>query len=244
MTGAAEKIRLILPTRELEENYDTHTPLGRSLSLCPKLLMEHHPVERRIFGLGTKRALFGQDIVGLARMFNIAIRESATDPAILVFMHDDIEMRDFFWPYHVVDGLQHFDMIGLAGNTRRTARQSSWGAIGEDLTRVDREHHSGTVAHQSAFGLRINHFGPSHVECKFLDGLFLAVHSETLLRHGIFFDERFEFHFYDMDLCRQFETHGLRMGTWGISVVHNDNGSYASLEWKEGYEKYIEKWKW
>jgi len=240
---AATKIRLILPTRELEENYDTHTPLGRSLALCPKLLTDHHQVDRRLFGMRAKRAL-GAEIIGLPRLFNIAIREAADDPAILVFMHDDIEMRDFFWPHHVVEGLQAFDMIGLAGNRRRTARQSSWGSIGEDLTRVDREYHSGTVAHQSEYGLRINYFGPSHVEVKFLDGLFLAVHSETLLRHCIFFDERFEFHFYDMDLCRQMEVANLRLGTWGISVVHNDNGSYATPEWQAGYEMYMEKWKW
>jgi len=237
------KLRLILPTRELEENYDTHTPLGRSLALCPALLADQYPVERRLFGMHAKRAL-GAEIIGLPKLFNIAIREAQDDPAILVFMHDDIEMRDFFWPHHVVQGLEKFDMIGLAGNVRRTARQASWGSIGGDLRLVDRGNHSGTVAHASEFGVRVNHFGPSHMECKFLDGLFLAVNSETLLRHGIFFDERFEFHFYDMDLCRQMEVAGLTMGTWGISVVHNDNGSYANLEWKEGYLKYIEKWKW
>src|SRR5579863_8993660 len=102
------KLRLILPTRELEQNYDTHTPLGRSLSLCPKLLTAHHSVERRLFGMNAKRQL-GADIIGLPRLFNIAIREAESDPAILVFMHDDIEMRDFFWPQHVVDGLAKFD---------------------------------------------------------------------------------------------------------------------------------------
>jgi hypothetical protein len=38
-----------------------------------------------------------------------------------------------------------------------------------------------------------------------LDGLLLAARSETLLSNQLTFDERFDFHFYNMDFCRQAE---------------------------------------
>src|ERR1039457_4932152 len=239
------KIRLICPTRELDENYDTHTALGRSLSLCPKLLDLDHKVERRVFGLTTKRAL-GADIIPLPRLFNIAIDDAKADPAILVFIHDDIEMRDFFWPYHLVDGLERFDLVGLAGNMRRVQNQAMWGGL--DMMHPDKGYHSGIVAHRYEKGIvRINCFGTPFRRVQFLDGLFLAAHSDTLHKHNIRFDEQFAFHFYDMDLCRQFELKNLRMGTIGISLVHDTHvGSgvgYDDPQWAQTYEKYMKKWK-
>src|ERR1019366_5028979 len=242
------------PTRELDESYDTHTALGRSLSLCPKLLDLDHKVERRVFGLTSKRAL-GADIIPLPKLFNIAIEEAKDDPAILVFIHDDIEMLDFFWPYHLVDGLEKFDMVGLAGNSQRTAKQAAWGSLGEDIYTSNWRHFSGTVAMANTDksdvnrgcigrgGVRIFCFGPCYKEVKFLDGLFMAVHSDTFHKHDIRFDEQFAFHFYDMDLCRQMEVAGLRMGTVGITLVHDDNNSYSDPSWAQTYEKYMKKWK-
>jgi GT2 family glycosyltransferase len=78
---------------------------------------------------------------------------------------------------------------------------------------------------------------------KLLDGFFLAVRSETLLSKGIRFDETFDFHFYDMDFCRQAEEHGLRMGTWTLSAVHESGGSFGTSAWQQGYQKYLDKWK-
>jgi hypothetical protein len=48
----------------------------------------------------------------------MAIREAATDPAILVFIHDDVHLLDFYWPTRLHHGLAKFDILGLAGNRR------------------------------------------------------------------------------------------------------------------------------
>jgi hypothetical protein len=56
------------------------------------------------------------------------------------------------------------------------------------------------------------------------------------------FDERFTFHFYDMDFCREVERKGLRMGTWPISVVHESGGAFGSQGWQDGYAKYLAKY--
>jgi GT2 family glycosyltransferase len=77
---------------------------------------------------------------------------------------------------------------------------------------------------------------------KLLDGLLLAVRSETLRRHAIFFDERFEFHLYDMDFCRQAELKSLRMGTWTLSVIHESRGAYNTPSWHSACADYFSKW--
>jgi hypothetical protein len=61
--------------------------------------------------------------MGLPIVYNRAIRESARDPATLIFIHDDLHLLDFYWPTRIVHGLAKFDVIGLAGNRRRVARQ-------------------------------------------------------------------------------------------------------------------------
>jgi GT2 family glycosyltransferase len=79
-------------------------------------------------------------------------------------------------------------------------------------------------------------------EVKLLDGVMLACRSEDLFNHDLRFDEQFDFHFYDLDFCRQAELRGLRMGTWRISVVHEGVGDMRTASWKNGYRKYLDKW--
>jgi GT2 family glycosyltransferase len=143
----------------------------------------------------------------------------------------------------VRQGLGAFDVIGLAGNRRRVPRQPGWLFLDERLTPDNRENLSGAVGHGRGLPLdTIDVFGPSGQPVKLLDGLFLAVGSETLRAKSIRFDERFDFHFYDVDFCRQAENAGLRMGTWPISVVHESSGGFISDGWRRGYESYLDKW--
>jgi GT2 family glycosyltransferase len=99
------------------------------------------------------------------------------------------------------------------------------------------------VGHGAGFPpKKICTYGPSGQEVKLLDGLMLVAHSETLIRHRLQFDEQFPFHFYDMDLCRQAEAQGVKMGTWPISVVHESAGNFRSESWQQGYAQYLKKW--
>lgn len=229
------KIRIVTATREPADRFATHTALGRSLALS-----RGPPVETRIFASNS---------AGLPTCYNIALREAASDPAILVFIHDDVEIIDYFWTEHIRDGLtildrdgmDVFDVIGLAGNTRRVPRQPGWAFIDDRFER-DVSYLSGTIGHEDEQGRYPNVFGPSFKEVKLLDGVMLACYSEKLRRNDIRFDEAFDFHFYDLDFCRQCEQQGMTMGTWGISMVHASRGRYGSLEWIAGRETYFAKW--
>jgi hypothetical protein len=224
------KFRFVVATREPAQLFPTRTALGRSLA--PYL--RSPSVELK---------LFAENRQGLPRLYNEAIREAASSPAILIFIHDDVHVIDFFWAMHVVSGLRTFDMIGLAGNRRRVPRQPSWYYVDERFTPDAAENLSGIVAHGRGFPPGgIAYYGPPGQQVKLLDGLFLAAHSDMLHAKQIEFDERFDFHFYDMDICRQAEARNLRLGTWTVSVIHESIGNFNTPSWQAGYTRYLGKW--
>lgn len=224
-----KKIRFVIGTRKNQNEFFTGTASGKSIPLVQRPLVELR--------------LFPENRRGLSEIYNIAIEESINDPAILVFMHDDIHLLDFFWADKVVDSLDQFDMVGLAGNKRRLPKQPSWAFVDDRFTWDDKINLSGTVGHGSSFPpSNLSIFGPAFQEVKLLDGLMLAVHSQNLISNQIRFDERYDFHFYDLDFCRQLEANNLRMGTCALSVIHESGGSFGSDSWRRGYEKYLEKW--
>ena len=179
----------------------------------------------------------GDNVRGLPDIYNEEIRASVESPAILVFVHDDVLLSDFHWHRHVYMGLQHFDMIGVAGCTTRRPYQSTW----RSFCGVDEQR--GLVEHMNMKDdiYRYDNYGPTPSKVVSLDGLFLAVHSDTLIKNNITFDELFMFHFYDLDISRQFEEKNLTMGTWPISVVHGGKG-VLDHRWKTERKVYMDKW--
>lgn len=224
------KVRVVCATREKREAFYERTALGRSLSL-------YRPV-------GVELRLFAQNTRGLSSVYNTAIEETGEEREILLFVHDDLHLCDYFWAERLREGLGTFDVIGLAGARSRVAGQPGWGMIDERLSGARPEEMSGIVGHGSGFPAdSIDVFGPARQSVKLLDGLFIAVTSQTLREASLRFDERFDFHFYDLDFCRQAEQAGLTMGTWPIAVVHESKGGYASESWRRAYHDYLAKWK-
>lgn len=223
------KIKFVVATRESEDRFWSQTATGRSLSLY------RFPFLEVLLSASNKE--------GLPTIYNRAIESSLDDPAILIFAHDDIYLTDFYWVDQVVNSLNHFNLVGLAGNKRRVPKQPAWAFINEQFTWDQPENLSGLVGHGKGFPPEnMSFFGPPAQPVKLLDGVMLITHSDTLKRSGIRFDERFDFHFYDMDICRSFESKGLSIGTWPISLVHESSGAFGSEGWKSALKKYLEKW--
>lgn len=228
------KFRIVCATRVTREQFQTQTALGRSLALY-----RYGEVELR---------LFPENTGGLPAVYNTAIREAASAPGIIVFVHDDVHLCDFFWPRRLLEALRQFDIVGVAGNRRMVAGQPAW-----HLTRDpkgewvwdSRENLSGMIGHGSGFPPQgLVYYGEPHREMKLLDGVFLAARVERLTERGVMFDERFSFHFYDLDFCRQAQLAGLRLGTCALSLVHESGGqSISGSDWQAAYAKYLEKWR-
>lgn len=223
-------IRFVVATRTSFANFFTDTALGRSLAL-------YYPLG------GVQVRVFESNTAGLPSVYNQAIEEAREQPALLVFCHDDLHLCDFFWGDHLREGLRKYDIVGVAGNRRRVPRQPAWLYVDEEFT-WDTENLSGVVAHGNGFPCsNLSVFGPSGVPVKLLDGLLLACDSQLMIDKNLRFDERFTFHFYDLDFCRQAELLGLSMGTWPISVVHESGGGFGGPSWSAGYAAYLDKWK-
>jgi hypothetical protein len=188
----------------------------------------------------TEQRIFFSNRNGLPICYNQAIREAASPEQVIVFVHDDVHLLDFFWMDHLMLGLASFDVVGVAGNVRRLPRQPSWAFIDDKFTWDAGNNLSGMVGHGKEFPFSISVYGPTMRQCKLLDGVLLAARAKTL--SNLFFDERFDFHFYDMDFCREAEQRNLKLGTVPLSLAHESVGAFGNAEWRLSYEKYLNKW--
>ena len=229
-----DKIRFVSATRLSTQEFFAGAPLGRSLPIY-RTFPKGQVIELR---------LFAENREGLPSIYNTAIEESRHDPAILVFLHDDVYLSDYYWSKHLHDALEHFDLVGLAGNKRRVPRQASWMYLDGHFTRDNYDNLSGVLGHGDPFPnlKQLSVYGEPGQEVRLLDGVMMAIRSETLIERDLRFDPQFRFHFYDLDFCRQAEIKGVRMGTWAISVVHASAGTLGVDSWRSAYAQYLAKY--
>jgi predicted O-linked N-acetylglucosamine transferase (SPINDLY family) len=223
------KIRFVVATRCSREDFFIKTATGKSLSLYQSPFLELD--------------LYDLNSEGLPAIYNRSIEKSKNDSAILVFAHDDIHLTDFFWADQLKNGLKTFDIVGVAGNTTRAPYQPSWAFIDDNFTWDKPENLSGIVGDGFGFPPKsFSVFGDTYQEVKLLDGVFIACHSEFLNTKNLRFDTQFDFHFYDLDFCREAERIGARMGTWSITLIHESGGAFGSSAWTLAKQKYFAKW--
>ncbi len=229
-----EKMRFICATRLPKEQFFAKSPLGRSLPLY-RTFPRHQAIELR---------LFADNRAGLAGLYNTAIEEARLDPAVLIFIHDDVYLSDYYWSEHLYKALQSFDLVGLVGNKRRLPGQVSWMYLDQRFTCDSYDNFSGVLGHGEPFPdlKQLSVYGEPGAEVKLLDGVLMAIRSQTLLERELRFDPRFHFHFYDMDFCRQAELRQLRMGTCAVSLVHASAGEFGTAGWTSAYRDYLAKY--
>jgi len=127
-------VRIVCATRSSRENFLTHTLTGKSI----KSFIYTSKVEVR---------LFPENKIGLGEVYNKAIEEARTSPAILVFMHDDAVIGDYFWADRIRAAIKEYEIIGVAGNIHRSPRQSSWCFLDDKWTWDDVKNLSGCIGH-------------------------------------------------------------------------------------------------
>ena len=220
-------LRFITATRRSQRAFERDSLLCRSLVR----VAQFSPFELRAFTDNSRP---------LPALYNEVIDGAAAND-ILVFVHDDVWIDDWMVALRVQEALTHFDVIGVAGNTRRQARQISWNRVGENRA-WDTGFLSGAIVHGKQQGAgNANFFGPLPQPVKLLDGVFLAARAGTLQCSGVRFDPQFSFDFYDADFCRSCEQAGLRLGTWGIALTHASKGE-ISAAFEAAYQAYLNKW--
>lgn len=232
----AEPFVFVVATRLDEAGFLRHTRLGRCLPL----------ISTR--GRLPVRAAFVNS-QGLPSVYN-RVLDAAKPDEVLVFVHDDVRIDDIWWRLHLGEALQHFDVIGVAGNQRvPPAHMAWWGGYGPDGTPWrDEAWWSGGVREEhpgfdgGPVRDQVHLLGPAPCASRLLDGLLLVARAGVLREAGVRFDERFDFHFYDLDFCRSAHAAGLRIGTWPLAVTHSPGGAFGSEAWQQGLVRYRAKW--
>lgn len=190
---------------------------------------------------GLKLMLFAGNTRGLPEIYNACIRQDSGND-VMVFVHDDVFIEDNFFPERIMQGLSLFDVVGVAGNRRRVPRQPSWAFVDDELRWDDAEHLSGRIAHGPNPNGKLGQYGPPMASCELLDGVLMATRRSALRDRGIRFDERFGFHFYDLDFCRAARAAGMTLGTIDLTLTHQSPGNYQSPAWRAAYSTYLDKW--
>lgn len=225
-------VLLVSATRGSEEEF-LKMPLGLSLNN----LMQRRNLKPAI-------AINNKD--GLPSVYNSFITE-AIRGAFVVFVHDDVWIDDFFFTDHLQDALSRFDVIGVVGNARPHPNDTQAWHIDLD-NELDADNLSGALCIcQNALDHEnrpLNYYGKSPAAASLLDGVFIAARGDALLDKGLRFDERFDFHYYDLDFSRAANESGLKVGTWPIAITHVMKGdnSFATPEWRKNRAAYFEKW--
>ena len=203
------------------------SPLGRSL--------------RRIaFDKSLILFIKTENSLGLPAIYNQVITEQYREHQA-VFLHDDVWLDDIFSTWRIRSGLEQFDVIGLAGSRVLHPNSPTW-HVKEDIMHWESETLSGVVCHgDSPFGAP-SVYGSTPARVQLLDGVLIAARISSLLDTGVRFDERFDFHFYDLDFSRQANAAGLAVGTWPISITHVSRGSFGTDSWRRGFKLYRKKW--
>jgi hypothetical protein len=222
-------IEIISATRHNEQFFWNHSPLGISL-------------RRLSFDVRFKHYITFNNQIAIGEIYNSRINSKSSDD-ILVFIHDDVWIDDFFCGDHIIQGLEQYDIIGVAGNLRRVPSQPSWAFINDKFAWDEKKNLTGAVAHGlTPFG-EVSFYGGVPTTCELLDGVLLATRRSILNTSDVSFDPTFKFHFYDLDFCRTARCRELRLGTWHIAVTHSSDGSFDFKEWENTYAAYLRKWK-
>jgi hypothetical protein len=249
-------VTFISATRSSEELFWASSPLGLSV----KRLSLAHPQTASCdeFDLNViyRSCIFFENSKGLSEIYNFFIEQrlsleynSGVTDEILVFIHDDVWIDDANVGQHLVDSLKEFDVVGVLGSVDRAAGQANWAYLPVPIKLNGFELLSnpnmGGVSGSISGGVNpcgdILYYGPWKRECELLDGVFLAVRKQTLSQTSLRFDPCFDFHFYDLDFCRAARTHGLRLGTWPISLTHQSVGAVGE-DWLLAHSAYLSKW--
>ena len=225
------KIHVVSATRKTEAEFWQSSALGRSL-------------QRVAFDQRLAPQVSYANSAGLPQVYNAAIDRAGAED-VLVFVHDDVWLDDFFFGQRIHEGTRAFGVIGVAGNTRRSPGQPAWAfkSRGPSGFEWDQGHLSGVVGHGQNPNGALSVFGFTPAPCVLLDGVLLAALKQALDAQAVRFDEQFMFHFYDLDFCRTARKNQLRLGTWPISLTHQSPGLFNSDAWREKYQRYLEKWK-
>ena len=174
----------------------------------------------------------------LAEIYNKAIKEYNKPNTIMVFCHNDIQIKTKNWGRLLLTKFNNFDyqIIGVAG-TKYLADNGIWWHKQNEMV--------GIVEHTDGYSQWVSTYSkhkPGRITPVILiDGVFMAMDISEL-KHT--FDESFKgFHFYDLPICLENYLDGYNIGvTTDIRILHKSVGM-VNEEWEKNRKLFINKYK-
>jgi hypothetical protein len=189
-------------------------------------------------GLTSQCTIFFENKEGLPKIYNKFFTDEYKIKRI-IFVHDDVLIEDLFWEEKLNIAFEKYDIVGLAGSKKcDLTKPPAWHMMSE------RQDHVGEVGHCHEKNVWTTVFGKSESRALVMDGLFLAVNMEKVLKTILKFDENFDFHHYDITFCLNANNLKLKMGVTPIRVVHFGLGdSMNSNDWQVSAQKFNQLYK-
>jgi hypothetical protein len=177
-------------------------------------------------GMTNNCSVFYENKQGLSEVYNKFLNKSYIGKKV-IFVHDDVLIEDLFWEEKLNIAFEKYDIVGLAGAKKSDlTKPPAWHLM------CNPEDKCGEVAHSHQKTTWTTCFGPTDARVLIMDGLFIAVNVKKVLDADVKFDERFDFHHYDISFCLRANNNKLKMGVYPIRVVHFGLGdSMNTKEW-------------
>jgi glycosyltransferase involved in cell wall biosynthesis len=172
----------------------------------------------------------------LAAGYNRGIKRSTGE--FLIFSHDDIEILTPDFRERLLDHLDSFDLVGVAGTS--ALLNGHWQTAGQP-----RIHGQVVQPANNGSGFTLNVFGPVEGQARggivALDGLFFATWRKVV--ESLRFDaELFDgFHLYDLDFSYRAHLAGLRVGVCNDILIYHQSLGRADETWKHYSKVFVDK---
>jgi hypothetical protein len=171
---------------------------------------------------------------GLPKVYNRFLEDPKYAKSLLLFVHDDVELEDIF----LIDKISNspYEVTGLAGTKKADlSKPPGWHLMST------REDWVGEVAHaefkEDKKNIWTTVFGSTNSRALLIDGLFICVDVKALKEKNVRFNEKFEFHHYDLSFCLDCNKEKIKIGVLPIRVIHHGLGdSMLSEDWKVSAE--------
>ena len=209
MSKINQPVSVVIPTREIDDNYLKHV----------SKMFSHPKTEIIVYENNGEKSL--------PQIYNQGLNESTND--IVVFMHDDLILETSNITPKIIklfDKHLDYGIIGLAGTDNLLS-----GMWWQDRTSM-----YGVVGHENEGKRHVNHYSKGDYSEKLkevvvIDGLFMMIHKGRI-KHK--FNEQFEgFHFYDLPICLENHLDGVKVGvTTKIRVTHKSIGM-VNKKWEK-----------
>ncbi|MFM1856875.1 MAG: hypothetical protein RLZ83_2184, partial [Pseudomonadota bacterium] len=159
-------LNFVTASRHSREDFAHKSALQRSLAR----LANHTPAAAGVEPIALR--VYPHNRLPLPVVYNEAVA-LADDQDIMIFVHDDVWIDDWHVGHRLHEALLRFDVVGVAGNRRRTPRQESWWWVGDTRQR-DTVFLSGSIIQGPPGGGLLNIYGHAPARVRSLDGVFLA----------------------------------------------------------------------